>query len=225
MKRAWIRFAVVLCIAVCVTTLAWAGFCARCGQKIEDQDLFCRYCGHKVGAPIEPVLLPKAQEAPKPVPVYENIEEANRYFELAETKRASVSALLPILRKRRYTEALDLYQGILEKWPMSDKCEASAFNIGQVYESFYFKQWDMAVKYYYMVLEINPDTTLPARLRIAKITEHGVRDYEGAAALYQECIDKARDQKEKLSAAKCLRKLREKMEKSRVKLQDAQRRP
>lgn len=211
--------------SVLVVCLLWSGyvlaggFCVQCGEKLRDEVKFCAECGHKVGAPLKQPAPVKA-ETPKPAPEYESVQEADAFYELAEEKRTSLGArILPHLKKRRYEEALELYRSILEKWPNSDKCEKAAYRIGQIYESIAYKDWNQSIRYYRMVLAINPQTTLDARLAVARVTRDGIQDYAGAAALYQECIKKARVQDEKETAARELADLRERMEESRRELE------
>jgi tetratricopeptide (TPR) repeat protein len=198
----------------------FAAFCAKCGKKIGDDAKFCRFCGHKVGTPVKPKKV-KPKPKPKPAPVYESIEEANNYFELAEKEKSSIGALiLPNIKRKRYSKALSLYLKILEKWPNSDKCEASAYKAAEIYESVAFKKWNKAIHYYNMVIEINPETTMDARLRIAKVTEDDIHDYKSAVALYEDTIANARVQSEKLEAAASLKKLKEKMKREEEKIRE-----
>ncbi|MBN1257764.1 MAG: zinc-ribbon domain-containing protein [Planctomycetes bacterium] len=220
--KPWLRKLTVL-----IFILLWSGiiladsFCVKCGKKLEDDVKFCPQCGHKVGAPLEKKEEPeKPKEVVTPIPEYDNIEEANQYYDLAETERKSVGALiLPNLKAQRYRKALSLYSKILEKWPNSTKCEMSAYRIAEIYESIAFRDWQAAIRYYRMVLAINPETTLDARFQIARITENGINDYEEAMVLYKDCVENARVQKEKEKATKAMKKLEEKIKKSEEKLE------
>ncbi|MHC4870501.1 MAG: zinc-ribbon domain-containing protein [Planctomycetota bacterium] len=211
------KYLLALLIIILSANNCFAAFCIKCGVKLKKDIKFCPKCGHKFGAP----LYEKEEKTvkPKPVPVFENIEDANAYFDLAEKERASIGALLlPHVKRRRYEKSLNLYLKILEKWPNSDKCEASAYHIASIYGSSAFKQYDKAIRYFRMVVDINPETTMDSRLRIAKITEDKIHDFNGAIPLYEDVIANARVQDEKEKAAKELRGLRERIEKSQDKI-------
>jgi tetratricopeptide (TPR) repeat protein len=201
-----------------MSSAVWAAFCIKCGKKMLDEAKFCPACGHQAGKLLEPKPK-KAPPKPKKAPSFQAIEEANNYFELAEKERNSTGAfVLPFVKRKRYQRALELYLTILKKWPASDKCEASAYRAGQVYESISHTNWDQAIKHYRMVVQINPDTTMDARYRIARITEKKILDYSRAQLMYEDCIANARVQTEKEKAAKALRKLKEKNEKAQNRL-------
>ncbi|GEM_PF-3427300 len=219
--RAGMTLAVALALCGLLQAADWI-YCIKCGKKIPPDAVYCPYCGHKVGAPLKDEKPKFKPRRPKQPPLYEQIDEADRYYELAETKRTAVTTHLPFLKKRRFNEALDLYLAILEKWPTSDKCELAAYRAAQIYSSLFFRDWEQAIKYYRMVLEINPATTLPARLRIAQLTEEGIHDYEGALALYQDTMENARVQSERERAAREKAQLEEKLRKSQERMAEEQ---
>ena len=119
--------------------------------------------------------------------------------------------MLPFVKRKRYERALERYAQILHKWPESNKCEKSAYYMAEIHASISYRDWPKAIKYYQLVLEINPATVLPARLEIARITADKILDYARAEQLYEDCIASARVQSEKEAAAKELRKLRERI--------------
>ncbi len=211
------KFFVSAMVFIFSVNLALAAFCVKCGTKLKENVKFCPDCGHRLGAPLNEDT--KVRAKPKPVPVYEDIEEANAYFDLAEKEEDSVGAfLLPHIKKRRYEKALNLYKKILEKWPNSNKCEYAAYNIANIYESYAYKKYDKAIDYYKMVIDINPQTVLDTRLKIATVTEDKIHDFEGAIPLYEETIADARVQDEKEKAAKRLKRLKKKIEYSKNKI-------
>jgi tetratricopeptide (TPR) repeat protein len=214
----WVRFTTLLLAAILWCGALYAAYCIKCGEKIEKEVRFCPKCGHKVGAPLREVKEPEVKA--REMPSYQSIEEANAYYELAEQERNSAGALLlPVIKHRRYRKALGLYLKILEKWPVSDKCEYAAYRAAQVYESIAVRDYPKAIKYYRMVVEINPATTLDARLQVAQLTEHKLKDYQSARVRYEETIDQARVQDEKEAAARCLKALTEKIKKAEERLE------
>lgn len=98
----------------------------------------------------------------------QTIPDADIFYEAAETQRKSIN---PFTKATRYKRAERLYRQILQRWPESNKTELCHFRLGMIYESMFYQDFDAAITEYRQVLELNRQTPLPARFRIAEIHE------------------------------------------------------
>ena len=65
-----------------------------------------------------------------------------------------------------------LLQQLLSDHPQSDKISDAAYQLGDLYESKAFKQYDRAAHYFERCFEWNPKTQFDARLRAARLRLH-----------------------------------------------------
>ena len=64
-----------------------------------------------------------------------SIEEADKLYEEAEGLRRSPNLFK---RKEYLRQALEIYQKVILKYPVSDKVDECAYRIGEIYESPFF---------------------------------------------------------------------------------------
>lgn len=109
------------------------------------------------------------------------IDDADLFFEIAEILRRSVN---PFQKPERYKKAERVYITLLDRWPKSNKVEASHYRLGNIYESVYYRAYQRAIERYEDLLKHNFHTTFPARYRIAVIYESRFKDLAKAKEWY-----------------------------------------
>jgi TolA-binding protein len=158
-------------------------------------------------APAEPAAHVE-QKQPTASPPFEgkSIQDADDKFKLAETLRTSVN---PFVKKKRYEEAQRLYEEILERWPQSDKAEACHYQLGQIHESIYSREYREAIDHYKDVLRLRPRSTFDVRWRIAVLYDNRLGEKTTAREWYELAAEQspsASIRSKAAAAAKDLRK-------------------
>ncbi len=143
---------------------------------------------------------PAAEAAPG-----ETIPDADDTFEHAEVLRTAVN---PFAKRSRYEEALRLYRKILERWPRSDKVEASRYQIANIHESVFYREYPAAIAMYESVLERNPSTAFPVRWRIAVLYDNRLGKLPEALAWYEQAAAESPSEEIRERAARCARDIR-----------------
>ena len=88
-----------------------------------------------------------------------------------------------------------LLQKLLSDHPQSDKVSDAAYQLGDVYESKAYKQYDRAAHYFERCFEWNPKTQFDARLRAARLYERNVGERNHAIQIYQDIVNRETDPK------------------------------
>jgi hypothetical protein len=114
-----------------------------------------------------------------------NVREANELFRLAMEYKGKGLGNEYILNARR---AELLLREILEKYPNSDKIADVAYQLGDLYESRAFRQYDRAAKYFERSFQWMKGTRTDARLRAALIYDKHLNERAKAIELYREEI-------------------------------------
>lgn len=133
-----------------------------------------------------------------------NVPEANKLMAWAETYKDKGWGTEYTDNQRR---AEILLQELLTKYPHSFKISQAAFYLGDIYESKAYKQHRRAAEYYKRCFQWDPNTTLDARLRAARIYDHQLNDRSKAIELYREVVNYEHDQKRVQEATKRLQDL------------------
>jgi TolA-binding protein len=146
-------------------------------------------------------------DAPPPTlkPQY-NIKEANElYVQAMEYKDKGYG-----------TDATDnqhraelLLQRLLTQHPQSDKIDDAAYQLGDIYESKYYKHYDRAAVYFERCFQWNPKTHFDARLRAARLYER-LNERNKAVEIYKDVINRETDPKRLDEARKRLAELTQK---------------
>jgi hypothetical protein len=114
-----------------------------------------------------------------------NIREANELYRSAMDYKGKGLGSDYVLNQRR-TEFL--LREILEKYPTSDKISDVAYQLGDLYESRAYKQYDRAARYYERSVQWKKGTTNDARLRAATLYDKQLNDRSKAIELYRDEI-------------------------------------
>lgn len=114
-----------------------------------------------------------------------NVREANELFRGALEYKGKGLGNDYILNQRR---AEIFLREILEKYPNSDKIADVAYQLGDLYESRAYKQYDRAAKYFERSFQWVKGSRTDARLRAAVIYDKQLNERAKAIELYREEI-------------------------------------
>jgi hypothetical protein len=114
-----------------------------------------------------------------------NIREANELYRSAMEYKGRGFGSDYTLNQRR---AEVLLREILDKYSSSDKISDVAYQLGDIYESKAFKQYDRAARYFERSFQWKKGTTTDARLRAALLYDRQLNDRSKAIELYRDEI-------------------------------------
>jgi hypothetical protein len=114
-----------------------------------------------------------------------NIREANELYRAAMDYKGKGLGTEYTLNQRR---AEVLLREILEKYSTSDKISDVAYQLGDIYESRAFKQYDRAARYFERSFQWKKGTSTDARLRAATLYDKQLNDRSKAIELYRDEI-------------------------------------
>jgi tetratricopeptide (TPR) repeat protein len=97
-----------------------------------------------------------------------------------------------------------LFQQLLTNYPQSDKISDAAYQLGDIYESKAFRQYDRAAAYFERCFQWNPKTHFDARLRAARLYERYQSERGHAMEIYKEITTHETDPKRVEEAQKRL---------------------
>jgi len=114
-----------------------------------------------------------------------NVREANELFRAAMDYKGKGFGDDFVLNQRR----AEIYlREILEKYPNSDKIADVAYQLGDIYESRAFKQYDRAARYFERSFQWVKGSRTDARLRAAVLYDRHLNERAKAIDLYREEI-------------------------------------
>jgi hypothetical protein len=114
-----------------------------------------------------------------------NIREANELYRAAMEYKGKGFGSDYILNQRR---AEVLLREILERYSSSDKISDVAYQLGDLYESRAFKQYDRAAKYFERTFQWKKGAATDARLRAATLYDKQLNERAKAIELYRDVI-------------------------------------
>jgi TolA-binding protein len=88
-----------------------------------------------------------------------------------------------------------LFQQLLTNYPQSDKISDAAYQLGDIYESKPFRQYERAAAYFERCFQWNPKTHFDARLRAARLYERYQSERAHAIEIYKEITTHETDAK------------------------------
>lgn len=115
-----------------------------------------------------------------------NVKEANDLFKQAVEYKNKGSGNDYILNQRR---AEMLFREVLEKYPNCDKIADAAFQLGEVYESKAYLQYDRAARYYERSFQWMKGGRTDARMRAATIYDKKLNERGKAMELYRQVTE------------------------------------
>lgn len=127
------------------------------------------------------------QDVPPPtLEAKTNIRDANDLYKAAVEYKGRGIGNDYVLNMRR---AEVLFREVLEKHPASDKISDVAYQLGEVYESRAYKQYDRAARYFERSFQWKKGTNSDARLRAAVLYDRMLNERTKATALYKEVVE------------------------------------
>ena len=133
-----------------------------------------------------------------------NIPEANELYKQAMTYKNKGWGTDYLDNQRR---AELLFQKMLSDHPQSDKIGEAAYQLGDIYESKAYKQYDRAAHYFERCFQWNPKTQNDARLRAAHLYERSVGERSHAIDIYRDIVNHETDPERIAEAQKRLAEL------------------
>ena len=115
-----------------------------------------------------------------------NVREANDLFKAAMTYKGKGLGDDYILNMRR---AELLFREVLEKYPNSDKIGNVAYELGDLYESRAYRQYDRAAKYYERSFQWVKGSRTDARMRAAVLYDRQLNERTKAIELYRSVVE------------------------------------
>lgn len=115
----------------------------------------------------------------------ENIKDANELFRQATQYKDHGFGTEYTLNQRR---AEILFQELIARYPTSDKISDAAYDLGDLYESRAYKQYERAALYYERSAQWKKMGRTDARLRAAKIYDKQLNDRNKAIEMYREVV-------------------------------------
>ncbi len=100
-----------------------------------------------------------------------------------------------------------LLQQLLTNYPQSDKLSDAAYQLGDIYESKAFRQYERAAAYFERCFQWNPKTHFDARMRAARLYERYQSERSHAIEIYKEITTHETDHKRVEEAQKKLTEL------------------
>jgi len=121
-----------------------------------------------------------------------NIEEANILF---QDGKAYKNPLNIIKKKEKLVSAATRFKKILDDYPESDKADDAAYELAEIYEGYYFKDYEGAAFYYVKCCNLNENTDKPARFKAARVYDKHLKDYEEAVKNYRKVLENSKEEK------------------------------
>ena len=87
-------------------------------------------------------------------------------------------------------EAAQVFRGMIERYPTSDKIDDAAFYLGEIHNLYLSGQKQLAAQWYERALAWNPDTPHAARFQAAVLYDHDLHDRDRALELYHAILDR-----------------------------------
>ncbi len=119
-----------------------------------------------------------------------NIEDANILF---QDGKAYKNPLNIVKRKSKLISAATRFKKILKDYPESDKADDAAYELAEIYEGYYFKDYEGAAFYFVKCYSLNEQTDRPARYKAALVYDNHLADYVEAARHYKMALDTCKD--------------------------------
>ena len=115
-----------------------------------------------------------------------NVREANDLYKAAMDYKGKGVGSEYVLNMRR---AELLFREILDKYPTSDKIADVAYQLGEIYESRAYRQYDRAARYYERSFQWIKGNRTDARLRAATLYDRQLNERSKAIELYRGVVE------------------------------------
>ena len=126
-----------------------------------------------------------------------NIEEANILFQDGKSYKSSLNI---INKKSKLLSAEARFKKIINDYPESDKVDDAAYELADIYDSYYFKDYESAAFYYVKCYNLNENTDKPARFKAAWVYDKHLKDFKEAVKNYNEVLRNSKDEAHRSTA-------------------------
>ena len=133
-----------------------------------------------------------------------NIEEANILFEDGKSYKSSLNI---INKKSKLLSAEARFKKIIKDYPESDKMDDAAYELADIYDSYYFKDYESAAFYYVKCYNLNENTDKPARFKAACVYDKHLKDFKEAVKNYSKVLKYSKDGAHLITAEMRLKQL------------------
>lgn len=121
----------------------------------------------------------------------EGITEADSlYTDGMDLMRRGGHGIPGVYREDRMVEAAQVFRGMIERYPTSDKIDDAAFYLGEIHNLYLKGQKQLAAQWYERAIAWNSDTPHPVRFQAAVLYDHDLHDRDRALELYHEILDR-----------------------------------
>lgn len=134
-----------------------------------------------------------------------NIEEANMLFEDGKTYKNTLSI---INKKAKLISAEARFKKILNDYPESDKADDAAYELADIYDSYYFKDYEGAAFHYIKCYNLNDNTDKPALFKAAWVYDKHLKDFKEAVINYNKVLQNSKDEAHRSTAKARLEQLK-----------------
>jgi tetratricopeptide (TPR) repeat protein len=133
-----------------------------------------------------------------------NIEEANILFQDGKSYKNTYNI---INKKSKLIYAEARFKKILDDFPESDKADDAAYELADIYDSYYFKNYEGAAFYYVKCYNLNENTDKPARFKAACVYDKHLKDFKEAVKNYNKVLKYSKDGAHLITAEMRLKQL------------------
>ncbi len=134
-----------------------------------------------------------------------NVEEANILFQDGVAYKNSLN-IIKKKSKLKYAEAR--FRKIIDDYPSSDKADDAAYELGDIYEGIYFRDYENAAFYYVKCYTLNASTDKPAYFKAAWVYDKHLKDYNKASKIYRTVLKNGNDETYRFKAKTRLEQLK-----------------
>jgi tetratricopeptide (TPR) repeat protein len=92
-------------------------------------------------------------------------------------------------REESYTNAINSWRELIDKYPKSDKCADAAFLTADLYEKYSTKDYALAAEYYEKALTFDPNLKNDVRWRLAVIQDEKLKNLDKAHQAYETVLN------------------------------------
>ncbi len=115
-----------------------------------------------------------------------NIEEANILFQDGKIYRNPLNLTK---MSKNLALAVARFSKILDDYPESDRADDAAYELAEIYEGSYYRDYENAVSYYVKCYNLNKNTEKSARFKAARVYDKHLQNYAEAARHYEMALE------------------------------------
>lgn len=134
----------------------------------------------------KPEYLSEVQIAPANLVARDSIAAADKLFK--EGMDFKNYPAWPNEKRGKLRTAVEKFTTLIREYPTSDKISEAAFRLGEIYEGWYYEDFEKAAVAYERAFQWNPKTILPAKFRAARLYDEKLMRRDKAVELYKQVV-------------------------------------